>query len=236
MIQALIFDFNGVLVDDESVHLALFQEVLKAEGVSIDERDYHDRYLGFDDRECFSTAMADAGKPAGPTKIDAMIARKAVRYFEVAEPGLRFFPRAAETIAAMAERWPIAINSGALRPEIEFSLSKMGVLDRVLAIISAEDTTKGKPDPEGYLRALAALRREPGLADLPAHACLVIEDSLAGIVSAKGAGMKTVGIAQTYSETELAEANPDAIVADLHGFTPAWVDRMFGAIDSRVSG
>ena len=236
MIQAVIFDFNGVLVDDESVHFALFQEVLAAEGVSIGERDYHDRYLGFDDRECLETAMADAGKHASSDKIDAMIARKAVRYFEVAEQGLRFFPQAAQTIAAMADRWPVAINSGALRPEIEYSLGKMGVRDRVLAIVSAEDTLKGKPDPEGYVRALDTLRREPGLADLPAHACLVIEDSLAGIISARGAGMRTVGIAQTYSETELLGANPDAIIADLHAFTPAWVDRMFGAIDSRVSG
>ena len=133
----------------------------------------------------------------------------------------------------MADRWPIAINSGALRPEIEFSLRKMGVRDRVAAIVSAEDTSKGKPDPMGYLLALEALRREPGLADLPAETCLVFEDSLAGIISAKGAGMKAVGIAQTYTETELAEAGADAILGDLIHLTPEWVDRMFGAVDQR---
>jgi beta-phosphoglucomutase len=162
-----------------------------------------------------------------------MIARKAVRYFEVAEAGLRFFPRAAEAIASIADRWPVAINSGALRPEIEFSLNKMGVRDRVAAIVSAEDTSRGKPDPLGYVLALEALRKEPGLADLPAETCLVFEDSLAGIISAKGAGMKAVGVAQTYAETELAGAGADAILADLIHLTPAWVDRMFGAVDQR---
>jgi beta-phosphoglucomutase len=233
MIRAVILDFNGVLVDDESVHCDLFREVLADEGVALDQKLYHEKYLGFDDRECFETAMLDAGRVIDRELIDGMIARKAVRYFEVAEAGLRFFPRAAEVVSSLADRWPIAINSGALRPEIEFSLNKMGVRDRVAAIISAEDAARGKPDPLGYLLALEALRKEPGLADLPASTCLVFEDSLAGIISAKGAGMKAVGIAQTYPETELAGAGADAILGDLVPLTPEWVDRMFGAVDQR---
>ena len=233
MIRAVIFDFNGVLVDDESIHCDLFREVLDGEGVAMDERLYHEKYLGFDDRECFETALIDAGKSADRAKVDAMIARKAVRYFEVAEAGLRFFPRAAEALASIAGRWPIAINSGALRPEIEYALRRMGVRDKVAAIVSAEDASRGKPDPLGYILALEALREGPGLADLAAGTCLVFEDSLAGIVSAKGAGMKAVGVAQTYSETELAEAGADAILADLVHLTPEWVDRMFGAVERR---
>jgi HAD superfamily hydrolase (TIGR01509 family) len=177
--------------------------------------------------------MLDAGKVIDREQIDAMIARKAVRYFEVAENGLRFFPRAAETITSLADRWPVAINSGALRPEIEFSLNRMGVRDRVVAIVSAEDASRGKPDPMGYLLALKALRREPGLADLPAETCLVFEDSLAGIISAKGAGMKAVGVAQTYSEADLVQAGADAILGDLNPLTPEWIDRMFGAVNQR---
>ena len=233
MIRAVIFDFNGVLVDDESVHCDLFREVLAEQGVTMDMTLYHEKYLGFDDRECFETAMLDAGWVIDRDLIEGMIARKAVRYLEVAEAGLRFFPRAAETIASLADRWPIAINSGALRPEIEFSLGKMGVRDRVVAIVSAEDASRGKPDPLGYLLTLEALRAEPGLADLQAESCLVFEDSLAGIISAKGAGMKAVGIAQTYPETELAGAGADAILGDLIPLNPGWIDRMFGAVDQR---
>ena len=157
-IGAVIFDFNGVLVDDEAIHFALFREVLAQEGVVITERDYHERYLGYDDRGCFQAALVDAGQSADRARLDQLIAQKAQRYVEVAGQGLRFFPEAAETLGAVAARWPVAICSGALRPEIEDALRRLGRLDNITAIISAEDTDKGKPDPEGYRLALAALR------------------------------------------------------------------------------
>ncbi len=75
-IAAVIFDFNGVLVDDESVHCALFQEVLAQEGVRITERDYHERYLGYDDRGCFDAALQDAGQSADRARLDDLIARR----------------------------------------------------------------------------------------------------------------------------------------------------------------
>src|SRR5437868_10152960 len=156
VIGAVIFDFNGVLVDDESVHCALFREVLAQEGVTITEQDYHERYLGYDDRGCFEAALRDAGELAAPARLDDLIARKARRYVAVAEQGLRFFPAAAETLQAVASRWPVAICSGALRSEIEFALRRLDCLDRVGAIISAEDTDQCKPDPAGYRLALAA--------------------------------------------------------------------------------
>ncbi len=224
-IGAVIFDFNGVLIDDESVHFALFREVLAQEGVTITERDYHERYLGYDDRGCFDAALKDAGQRADRARLDDLIARKARRYIEVAEQGLRFFPAAAETLRSIAARWPVAINSGALRGEIEYALRRMDCLDRVAAIVSAEDTDKCKPDPEGYRLAFEALRaRGPATtADLAPAACLVIEDSLAGIVSAKGAGMRAVGVSTTYAAEQLREAGADDVVEALAAFTPEWI-------------
>ena len=230
-IAAVIFDFNGVLVDDESVHCALFQEVLAQEGVTITERDYHERYLGYDDRGCFDAALTDAGQRADRARLDDLIARKARRYVEVAERGLRFFPSAAETLRAIAARWPVAINSGALRPEIEYALRRLGCLDRVAAIISAEDTDNCKPHPEGYRLAFEALRDHPnGHAtprDLTPSACLVIEDSTAGIISAKGAGMRAVGVSTTYDADQLRQAGADDVVEALAAFTPEWIERRF---------
>ena len=245
-IGAVIFDFNGVLVDDENVHFALFQEVLAQEGVAITERDYHERYLGYDDRGCFETALGDAGQSSDRQRLDGLIARKARRYVEVAEQGLRFFPLAAETLGAVASRWPVAICSGALRPEIEYALRRLGRLDQIAAIISAEDTDKCKPDPEGYRLALAALRalarngRGPGAGtntgqkgetplDLAAGHCLVVEDSLAGIISAKGAGMRTVGVSNTYTANQLLDAGADVVVDSLAVLTPQWIDRRFAS-------
>lgn len=231
MIRAVIFDFNGVLVDDEHVHFELFREVLADEGIALSEREYHERYLGYDDRGCFEAALAAAGQPAGRERVDALIARKAERYAAVAETGLKFFPGAAECLTALAGRWPLAICSGALRAEIEFALHRLRTRDRVRAIISAEDTSRCKPDPEGYLHALAALRRESdaGLGDLDAGSCLVIEDSLAGVASARAAGMRAVGLTHTYSHPELEEAGANAVLTALADLTPAWIARRFGS-------
>ncbi|MGO9918676.1 MAG: HAD family hydrolase [Isosphaeraceae bacterium] len=245
-ISAVIFDFNGVLVDDEAVHFALFREVLSEEGVDITERDYHERYLGYDDRGCFEAALLDAGQMAVRERLDVLIVRKAQRYIEAANQGLRFFPAAAETLATIAARWPVAICSGALRSEIEYALRRLDQLDRVTAIVSAEDTDKCKPNPEGYCLALSALRTytadsaiqgivpaENALSkrrrDLTAANCLVVEDSLAGIISAKGAGMRAVGVANTYSPDELFQAGADAVIFELATLTPEWIDCRFGS-------
>jgi beta-phosphoglucomutase len=241
-IGAVIFDFNGVLVDDESVHFALFREILAHEKVVITERDYHERYLGYDDRRCFETALVDAGETADRKRLDQLIARKAQRYVEVAEQGLRYFPAAAQTLSTTADRWPVGICSGALRSEIEYALRRLGCRNKVVAIISAEDTEKCKPDPTSYQMALEALRacswdrhsdmttRQPGKRlDLDAVNCLVVEDSLAGIAAAKGAGMHAVGVSNTYSPDQLRKAGADAVIDGLATLTLDWIERRFSS-------
>ncbi len=225
MVRAVIFDFNGVLVDDEHVHFQLLREVLAEESISLDEREYHEVYLGFDDRGCFETALSAAGQRADADRVDTLIARKAARYQTLAASGLRIFPGAAACIESLAGCWPVAICSGALRPEIVFALGRMGVGDRINVIVSAEDTTRCKPDPEGYLRTLAALKRPSGggSIDLRADECLVVEDSLAGTASAVGAGMWAVGIPHTYPPRELRAAGAFAVVEDLGSLTTAWI-------------
>ncbi len=237
MIQAVIFDFNGVLVDDEAVHFELFREILAKEGVVMTDRDYHERYLGYDDRGCFAAALGNAGQAFDHERLDGLIDRKARRYVAVADAGLRFFPFAAETLASIAVRWPVAICSGALRSEIEYALERLNRRAQVAAIIAAEDAHKCKPDPAGYLRSLDALRTHiqarshssPGTV-LVARECLVIEDSLAGIVSAKGAGMQAIGITHTYNAPRLRQSGADAIIDGLETLTPAWIDHHFDRV------
>jgi HAD superfamily hydrolase (TIGR01509 family) len=226
MIRAIVFDFNGVLVDDEHVHFELLRDILGEEGVAITEQDYAEEYLGYDDRTCFEVALGRAGQEVGRERIEALIARKADRYAEAAERGLRIFPGAVAAVRALADRWPVAVCSGALLAEIELALGRMGVRDRVEAIISAEDTDRCKPDPEGYFLTLDALR-STGREDLEAGHCLVFEDSLAGIRSAKAAGMWAVGVAHTYAPDALREAGADAVLDSLSGLTPEGVTRLF---------
>ncbi len=234
MIQAVIFDFNGVLVDDEAVHFELFREVLAQENVVITARDYHEHYLGYDDRGCFAAALGDAKQAFDNERLDGLITRKAGRYVEAADAGLRFFPYAAETLALIAARWPVAICSGALRSEIEYALVRLDCRAQVSAIIAAEDAHNCKPDPAGYLQSLDELRTQirarssaTSGTDLEAHECLVVEDSLAGIVSAKRAGMWAVGITHTYNTMQLRQSGADAIIHGLETLTPDWIDHHF---------
>ncbi|WP_165071048.1 HAD family hydrolase [Paludisphaera rhizosphaerae] len=233
MISAVIFDFNGVLVDDEYVHFDLFREVLEQEGVIISYQDYHDRYLGYDDAGCFEHVLEDFGQTYDAARIADMIARKGRRYFEVAEKGLKYFPNAAETVRRMADRYPVAINSGALRAEIEFTLDRLGLRDCISAIIAAEDAHHCKPDPAGYVQAWEALRAKYPDLNLETADCLVIEDSTAGIQSAKGAGMKAVGITQTYPADDLLRAGADATIDGLAALTPSWIDETFADVPAR---
>lgn len=226
MIRAVIFDFNGVLVDDEHVHFELFRDVVAELGIPLTDQQYHETYLGYDDRRCFEEVLKDAGRAFDESRIDGLIAEKARRYMDRAATGLRYYSGAAECVGALADRWPVAINSGALRPEIEVALRTMGVRERVSAIISAEDAQRCKPDPEGYLLALDALRSEHG-GDLEAGHCLVFEDSLAGIQSAKGAGMWAVGVPNTYSAEELRGAGADAVVEGLETVRPSMIEKLF---------
>ena len=224
MIRAAIFDFNGVLVDDEHVHFELFREILAPEGVVLDESMYHERYLGYDDRGCFGAALVDADRSADRALIDALIAKKAERYAEVAETDLKFFPNATETVAALADAFPVAICSGALRAEIEYALKRLRVRDRVVSIVSAKDTTRCKPDPEGYLIALERLRAR--LPDLSAEECLAIEDSLAGVQAARSAGMVPIGVTHTYLRDDLLNAGAIAVVDGLTEITPEFLAKI----------
>jgi beta-phosphoglucomutase-like phosphatase (HAD superfamily) len=113
-----------------------------------------------------------------------------------------------------------------LRQEIVFALKLMERGERIEAIVAAEDTERCKPDPEGYLLALDALRSTIG-EDLEAAHCLVVEDSLAGIQAAKTAGMWVVAVSNTYTEDELRSAGADAVIETLDSLNPNWITGFF---------
>lgn len=220
MLRALIFDFNGILVDDEPLHFALFRRVLAEEGVDLARDDYYGRYLGFDDRDCFAAALAGAGEACSPQRLARLVARKAAYYREeIRRDGYPMFAGGAELAReAAAAGLTLALVSGALREEVVGGLEQAGIAELFKQLVTADDVQRGKPDPEGYALALAALNGEP---PLPArlihpHECVAIEDSPAGLAAAAACGLRTLGVAQTYPAEVLAEA--DAVVARLDGF------------------
>src|SRR5439155_543318 len=150
--RALIFDFDGVIADDEPLHLAAFQEALAAEGITLSREAYYARYLGFDDHDAVVEALREAGRPAPPERVRALMAAKADRFLGLVRAGTPIFPGVPTFVRAAAARVPLAVASGALRHEIELILAQAGLADCFAAIVSAEEVSAGKPSPEGRSR------------------------------------------------------------------------------------
>lgn len=210
MLRAILFDFNGVLVDDEPIHQAVFGRVLGEERIELDPARYRRELVGVDDRAGFRAVLERAGRPAPPEVVARLVARKAAYYQEeIRRGGYPYFPGALELVrAAAAARLRLGVVTGALRAEVEGALRQAKLDAPFHVLVTAEDMATGKPDPEGYQRALAELNADP---PLPArlihpHEVVAIEDTPAGLVAAVGAGLRTVAVAQTYGPVELAGA------------------------------
>ncbi len=207
--RAIIFDFNGVIINDEPLHLELFRALLSDEGIALSDEDYREKYLGYDDRGCFVAALANAGRERDAKDedfINGLIERKAERYRATINERYLLFPGVVDLIRRLAGKYPLAIASGALRDEIEMVLERGGIRNCFQAIIAAEDVGACKPDPEGYVKALAALNigAEP---TIQPDECLVIEDSVAGVEAAKRARMRCLAVTNSYAAEELSKAD-----------------------------
>ena len=225
MFPATIFDFNGVLVDDEFVHRDAFRDVLTPLGVSFTDEDYTERYLGYDDLGAVRAMLADAGRAASEAEVAEIARAKQPFYMRRAEQSLVVFQGAADLVRARARHGPVGIVSGALRPEIAFALRRMSLDDAVSFIVSAEDTTRCKPDPMGYEAAIAWLSERIG--PKPARRAIVIEDSLAGIQSAKAAGLPCLAVAHSYPEAQLISAGADAVAPSLSAVDDALLAALY---------
>jgi phosphoglycolate phosphatase/beta-phosphoglucomutase len=232
VIRAVLFDFNGILVDDEPLHLQMFQKVLAEEGIVLSSEDYYRHYLGLDDRGCFSAVLQRAGETPTVPRLMRLIARKASYYQEhIRAHGYPFFPGALELVrevAASGRR--LGVVSGALREEVEGALRQAGLLALFPVRVTAEDVAESKPDPEGYRQALVALNSMPPLPErlIHPHEVLAVEDSPAGLTSAADAGLLTLGVAQTYPAAELRQA--DAVAGSLRELSLARLEELFSEV------
>jgi HAD superfamily hydrolase (TIGR01509 family) len=199
---AIVFDFDGVIADSEPLHFAAFRDILAEEGFTLSEADYYARFLGLDDTGVFESV--GAGWTAA--HIVDMTTRKAVRLETLERNRSMLFPGADAAIRRAAAAVPIAIASGARNDEIRRVLDRSGLTSCFAAIVGANDTPRSKPAPDPYLLAMARIRRATG-EPLDAAECVAIEDSCWGLESAHAAGLRTVGVAQTFGVAELAAAD-----------------------------
>jgi beta-phosphoglucomutase len=225
MLRAVIFDFNGIIVDDEPIHFELFKKVFAEEGIELSQDAYYARYLGFDDRGAFSFGYREHNRSLSHDKLAELIERKAVYYQEGIRNHVAIFPGVKSLVIDLAKNLPLAVASGALRNEIETILTTAGLIDHFKVIISAEDVERGKPEPDIFLKALASLNEQNGNA-IQANECVVIEDSKEGIKGARRAGMKCLAVTNSHPAELLKEAN--AVVKTLETVTVDFLNTLCG--------
>jgi len=227
-LRAIIFDFNGVIADDETPHFLMFQQALREEGLSLTREDYYGTYLGMDERNCLAALLKKTGGPREAARAQRIHDRKVALFrAHTATHKPELFTGVAEFVLQAGSRYRLAVASGGKREQITGALRGTPIERAFPLIVAAEDTTVGKPDPEIYLLALEKLNETTPPPDPPIKAseCLVIEDSLAGIQSAKAAGMPVVGVATTYPASALKDA--DAVYSSPGALSVAQLERLF---------
>jgi beta-phosphoglucomutase len=194
LVVALIFDFNGTLSNDEGVQCAIFRELFAEQGRPLSEREYFDVLAGRSDPEIVERWLG-TGHPAAAEVLE----RRVQLFRERAGDGSTVPPHVREAVLRAAGRLRLAVVSGAMRSEVDTVLRAAG-LNVFEVIVSAEDVTRGKPDPEGYLLALRRLR-------LQAADAVAIEDTPLGIAAAKAAGLSCVAVLGTAPRELLGRAD-----------------------------
>jgi beta-phosphoglucomutase len=224
-LQAIVFDFDGVIADSEPLHLTAFQQALAEEGIVLERDEYFTRYLGYDDVGMFEALARDRSLAWTDRHVTALVARKGTK-LQAMLAGDVLFPGAAAFIRAAAAEVPIAIASGALRHEIVQIIEAAGLDDLFAVIVASGDTPQSKPSPAPYLLAFEQLQQATS-ATLDRQRCVAIEDSMWGLESARGAGLRCVGVTTSYAAAELAAA--ELVVAGLNTLTISALDRLCGA-------
>ncbi len=223
-IRAVLFDFDGVIADTETLHFQAFVDVFDEIGIRVTEEDYNNIYIALSDRDTIRAAFERAGRPQPRGGLyGELMRKKAERYEELAEKGAPLFPGVRECVERLSERLPVAIGSGALYGEIMAILNAHGIAHLFVGAVGADMVLNSKPDPETYLQACALINEKRGM-NIDPRDCAVIEDTDVGIRAGKSAGMRALGVANTYPPERLKEA--DAVVDSLEGLTLEAMERL----------
>jgi len=202
-----LFDFDGVIVDSEPLHFMAFVEVLGGEHIDLSENEYYDELIGFDDKGAFKHVFEKHGRQLDPkTFLRVMTHKKEAMMRQIFDRKYKALPGVEEFVRGVWRHYPLAICSGALREEIETMLEGVSLRDCFSVIVSAEDVTKGKPDPEGYLLS-ASLLSDKINRRLEPEDCLVIEDAPLVAKSVRTVGFLVLGVATSHAIDKFDDAN-----------------------------
>ena len=214
MIDGVVFDLDGVLLDSEQVWDEAREQLARERGGRWHDRAQRDM-MGMSSREWSRYMHETIGLPEPPEQINAEVVERLIARYHDHLPVL---PGAREAVERLAARWPLGLASSSNRELIDLALRLLGVSELFEATVSSEEVDRGKPAPNVYLEAARRLGVNP-------TAAAAIEDSHNGIVSAKAAGMRVIAIPNRHfppDEEVLEQA--DVVLDSLAGLTAEAVE------------
>lgn len=206
VIDTIIFDFDGIILDSEPLHFQAWKTTVNRLGIALDYNEYIENYTGQRDRDMIPRLLSDKKVKLSASEMEALVQTKINEYKKITQtmtepPMVPDFDR---FLSDLHQRFTnIGICSGSYRPDIDnalVALQKGRFKPYFKTIVTAEDIQEGKPSPEGYLLAAKRLERQP-------EHCVVIEDSPQGIKAARAAGMLVIGMLTSFSRERLSEAD-----------------------------
>ncbi len=229
---AILFDFDGVIVDSERLHHETMVEAMAGEGPATPWEFYRENLMGLDDRGAFAVLLKRAGIEPAPAEIRRRVAAKAVLFAQHAAAGrVPAFPGAADLVRACAAAGPVGLCSGALRSDVDPVLAALGIEGCFAEKVTAEDVPASKPDPACYRLCVARLvAKFPHRGISPAD-CVAIEDTGDGIAAARGAGIPVVAVETNLPAAWLRAAGAAAVVEALAGLTPEKLAALAGGVN-----
>lgn len=213
MLEAVVFDLDGVIVDSEVYHYRSIVQALAPHEIDLSYEEFRNGYTGGSDRDTISRICSAFHIPFDNSQLDSWRAAKAESYRTLIRDGLQPLPGAAKLIHSVADELPIGLATGSRRSDLEaaFSHIEKGQLrQRFEVTVTADDVVNPKPHPETYVTAIEKLGLNP-------KQCIAIEDTPGGIAAAKGAGLRVLAVAGTHNPEKLSEA--DRIVPTLDGLS-----------------
>jgi beta-phosphoglucomutase len=201
-LKAVLFDFNGVIINDEPLHEQLIEQILLGENLRPQPGEFRKICLGRSDRVCLKELLTNRGRVVSDSYLTELIARKAQAYQKLwreKSDQLPIYTGVEDLVYQLTSRnIKLAVVTGANRAEVELVLGSTTLAKYFNAIVAGDDINTSKPAPDGYLLAVERLKVLYPNTNLQPADCLAIEDTPAGIQAAKQAGIAVVGVANTY--------------------------------------
>ncbi|MBL1208548.1 HAD family phosphatase [Geminocystis sp. GBBB08] len=227
VLKAVLFDFNGVIINDEGIHQQLIDDLLLNENLLPSGKEYQQFCLGKNDRSSLKDILANRGRIVSEEDLDKLVQKKAKAYHEIVSKmsQLPIYDKVIEFILHLQTRHLyLALITKNFKQDTEYLLERMNLKQYFNVLVTGEDIKFGNTYPSSYLLAIKKLNQQNPDLSLKISECLVIEDTPTGIEAAKNAGISVVGVANTYP-FHLLQRQANWCVDHLMELDLDWIDQ-----------